>query len=292
MSQDEANRIARDEQRKRRLSRALRLALPTAAALGAGAAIAVAAIPGTDGTITGCYLTNTGNAPDLRIGSLRVIDPSMSPTLPGGGPNPAAVCLSDESMITWSQSGPTGPQGTPGAAGPQGAAGANGEQVLLPAVQFGFDNSAGAMFLKLDGVQGELNGGTFKGDIEISSFSFGGSNQGIGGSSSGAAAGRTSFSSFTITKPLDKSSAALESGALSGKDFKEVDVYFAHKEAKGQQEFLKIELKDVIISSYKTSAGGGGIPTETVVLNGDKAEATFLNGNSQSNILLKTQDSA
>ena len=65
------------------------------------------------------------------------------------------------------------------------------------------------------------------------------------------------------------------------------DVYFAHKDAKGQQEFLKIELKDAYISSYKTSSGGGGRPTETLVLTGDKADATFLNGNSQSNILLK-----
>jgi len=221
MSQDEANRIAREAQRKRRLSGALKLALPTAAALGAGAAIAVAAIPGTGGTITGCYLTSTANAPNLRIGQLRVIDPSMSPTLPGGGPNPAAVCLSDESMISWSQSGPTGPQGPPGAAGQQGLPGANGQQVLLPAVQFGFDNSAGPMFLKIDGVAGGLTGGAYKGDIEISSFSFGeGSTLGSTGASSGGGAGKTSFSSFTITKPLDKSSAALELGALSAKDFK------------------------------------------------------------------------
>jgi type VI secretion system secreted protein Hcp len=290
MSQDEANQIVREAQRKRRLSGALKLALPTAAALGAGAAIAVAAIPGAGGTITGCYLTNTGNAPDLRIGQLRVIDPSLSPTLPGGGPNPAAVCLSDESAISWSQSGPTGLQGPTGAAGAQGLPGANGQQVLLPAVQFGFDNSAGPMFLKLDGVTGGLTRGAYKGDIEISSFSFGeGNTPASTGASSGSGAGRTSFSSFTITKPLDKSSAALESGALSGKDFKEVDVYFAHKEAKGQQEFLKIELQDVLISSYKTSSGGG-IPTETLGLEAAKAEATFINGNSQSHILLKTLD--
>jgi type VI secretion system secreted protein Hcp len=292
MSQDEANRIAREAQRKRRRSGALKLALPTAAALGAGAAIAVAAIPGTDGTITGCYLTNTGNAPNLRIGQLRVIDPSMSPTLPGGGPNPAAVCLSDESMISWSQSGPTGPQGPAGAAGQQGLPGTNGQQVLLPAVQFGFDNSAGAMFLKIDGVQGGLTGGTYKGDFEISSFSFGeGRSLGSSGASSGAGAGKTSFSSFTITKPLDKSSTQLEQGALNDKHYKEADVYFAHKNAKGQQEFLKIELQEVLIASYKTNAGGVH-PSETLVLNAAKAEATFINGNTQSKILLKTLDTA
>lgn len=296
MSQDEANQIARDAQRKRRLAGALKLALPTAAALSAGAAIAVAAIPGADGTITGCYLTNTGNAPNLRIGQLRVIDPSMSPTLPGGGPNPAAVCLSDESMISWSQSGPTGLQGPAGAAGqpgPAGANGANGQQVLLPAVQFGFDNSAGAMFLKIDGLAGPLTGGTYKGDFEISSFSFGEgrSTLGTSGASSGGGAGKTSFSSFTITAPLDKSSVKLAQGALSGKDYKEADVYFAHKNAKGQQEFLKIELQDVLIASYETNSTGAK-PTETVILNVAKADATFINGNDQSKILLKTLDNA
>jgi type VI protein secretion system component Hcp len=296
MSQEEANQIAREAQRRRRLAGALKLALPTAAALGAGAAIAVAAIPGTDGTITGCYLTNTDSAPGLRIGQLRLVDPTLSPTLPGGGPNPAAVCLSDEAKISWSQSGPSGPQGPPGPAGQQGLPGANGAQVLLPAVQFGFDNSAGSMFLKLDGVSGEVKGGAFKDDFEISSFSFGdGSTHAASG---GAGAGKTSFSSFTITKPLDKSSAQLELGALSGKFFKEADVFFARKagkahESKGQQDFLELKLENVLISSYKASgAGGGQVPTETLVLNGIKGEATFISGNSSYKILLKPQGAA
>ena len=46
MSQDEANKIAREAQRRWRGHRMLTIALPTAAALGAGAAIAVGSIPG------------------------------------------------------------------------------------------------------------------------------------------------------------------------------------------------------------------------------------------------------
>lgn len=250
---------------------------------------------GSDGTITGCYLTNTGNAPGLRIGQLRLVDPSQAPTLPGGGPNPAAVCLTDETMVKWSQSGPAGPQGPPGstgATGQQGLPGANGQQVLLPAVQFGFDNSAGAMFLKLDGVPGELTGGTYKGDFEISSFSFGdGSVQGAARTGGGGAAGRTSVSSFTITRRFDKSSPSLELGSLSDKHFKEADVYFAHKGSTGQQEYLNFKLEDVVISSYKTN-GGAGVPTETIVLDGIKGEATFISGNTESKILLKPWSAA
>jgi hypothetical protein len=76
----------------------------TAAALVAGA-VAVAAIPGPDGTITGCY-SNTN-------GSLRVV-------------NAAANCVAGETVLTWSKTGPTGPKGPTGANGPKGATGPKG----------------------------------------------------------------------------------------------------------------------------------------------------------------------
>ncbi len=291
MSQQEANQIAQETQRKRRFGGALKFALPTAAALGAGAAIAVGAIPGSDGTITGCYLTNTANAPGLRDGQLRIIDPSLPAKLPSGGPNPTGACLSDESTISWSQAGPAGPQGPAGVNGGQGAAGPPGQGMLVPAVQFGFDNSAGKMFLKLDGVSGESSDSKHKGDIEISSFSFGaGRTQAHG---SGGGAGKTSFSSFTITKHFDKSSALLQKATLGGQHFKEADVFFARKAGKGQQDYLEIKLTDVLVSSYQTGGqGGGSIPIETIALDGIKGEATFISGNKKSNVLLKLQGGA
>lgn len=288
MSQHEANEIARETQRMWRSRRALKYALPTVAALGAGAAIAVAAIPGSDGVITGCYLTNTANAPGLRPGQLRVIDPSL-PKLPTGGPDPAGSCMSDEATISWNQSGPQGPQGTigtPGAPGVPGVQGAPGE--LLPAVQFGFDNSAGGMFLKIRGVQGESQDHKHKGDIEISSFSFGASNAGAQAHGGGGGAGKVSFSSFTITKHLDKSSALLQKAAIGGTHYKEVDVFFARKAGGTQQDYLEIKLQDVLISSYQAGgAGGGGGATEKLVLDGIKGEATFISGHKLSNVALK-----
>jgi len=156
------------------------------------------------------------------------------------------------------------------------------------------------MFLKLDGVQGESKAASYKGDIEISSFSFGdGSRQATGGAggagpTGGAGgAGRTSFSSFTITKRVDKTSPLLQLGSLVGKTYKEADVFFARKAGGGQQKYLEMKIEDVFISSYKTNgASGGAIPTETVVLDGIKGEATFITANSQSTILLKPQGAA
>jgi hypothetical protein len=76
--------------------------------LAIGATIAVAAIPGPGGVITGCYASSNG--------ALRVIDS-------------AASCAAGEQRITWNQKGPTGPRGPTGAngaKGPTGPKGANG----------------------------------------------------------------------------------------------------------------------------------------------------------------------
>jgi hypothetical protein len=60
--------------------------------------VAYAAIPGADGTISGCYRTIDG--------TLRVIDAEAGQT-----------CRSGEKPITWSQTGPPGPPGEPGEPG-------------------------------------------------------------------------------------------------------------------------------------------------------------------------------
>jgi hypothetical protein len=151
----------------------LKFGLPTVAALGAGAAVAVAAIPGGGGTITGCYITNPDGA---RYGALRVIDPSLrdDPRVPAE----QYSCDQDEATITWNQQGPQGPPGPQGAAGGNGSNGAPGAKgdtgtPLIGGTSFSLTNSAGKTFLKLDGIAGESTDKTHKGDIELDSFSLG-----------------------------------------------------------------------------------------------------------------------
>lgn len=84
-------------------------------AVAAFGAVAVAAIPDSNGRVTGCYSTSTG--------VLRVIDSSRS-------------CRSGEKRLRWNQTGLQGPRGAAGAAGPRGIAG--------PAGPSGADGSAGA----------------------------------------------------------------------------------------------------------------------------------------------------
>lgn len=74
-------------------------------------ALAAAAIPEPDGTITGCYRTNAGLLHPQ--GSLRVV-------------NAPSECRSSETALTWNQQGQPGPQGKPGPAGRQGNPGPKG----------------------------------------------------------------------------------------------------------------------------------------------------------------------
>src|SRR3954453_11277207 len=79
------------------------LALVAAIAVGTG--VATGAIPGGDGTITGCY--------KVKGGAVRVIDAESG-----------ATCATDEVKLSWSQKGPAGPAG---AAGPKGDKGDKGD---------------------------------------------------------------------------------------------------------------------------------------------------------------------
>lgn len=280
MSREEANRIVRAAERARRMRHAgLKLALPTAAALGAGAAFAIGAIPGGDGTITGCYVTNTDVVPGAsRYGELRVIDPSQPATLPSGGPNEQAVCFNGEQTITWNQRGPQGPQGPQGPAGSAGAPGANGRD-LIGSTTFGFDGTGGT-FLKLDGIAGEATQKDHKDWIDLSSFSLGGGTARSSGGGGGSGAGKTTISSFTITKTLDKSSPLLFQAAVSGKHFKLANVSFAKKTRGKVRDYLVFKFDTVFVSSIQQgSGGGGGAAKEAVTFSFQKATESFLGPN-------------
>lgn len=276
MSREEANRIVRAVERARRSRRAaLKVALPTAAALGAGAAIAIGSIPSGDGTITGCYVTNTDlvNAYSAAPGELRLIDPSKPATLPSGAPNPDGACLNGEATITWNQRGPQGPPGVQGPAGPAGSAGRD----LIGDTSFGFGGGS-STFLKLDGIKGETTAKTHKGEIAISSFSIGATQ--AHGSGGGAGAGKVSFSSFTITKRIDKASPLLFQGAAQGKHYKEAVISFAKTKRGKQTDYLEFKMTNVLISSIQDGTSQSSHqPVESISFNFAKIEEIFLGSN-------------
>jgi hypothetical protein len=213
---EEANGIAKaaEKQRRRRMWRApLKVVLPTAAALGAGAAVAVGAIPGSDHVITACY--NTINS-TTAYGALRVIDPSQSTADVASA---VYSCDPNENTITWNQQGPTGPQGTPGTQGvqgpqgpqgPTGTPGGNGAPgAILGNTTFSIEaGGSSQLFLKLDGISGPATQKAFKGAVELQSFAAGAEAPigNVGGASTGAGAGKVTVQTFQFVKRIDSTS--------------------------------------------------------------------------------------
>ena len=119
------------------------------------------------------------------------------------------------------------------------------------------------MFLKIDGIDGESRDAKHKGEIEVLSFSWGITNSGGGG----GAAGKVTPDEFSIIKALDKATPQLFERCCEGTHVPAVQLTLAGSSIKGeQQEYLKIKLTDVLITSYKTggSTGGGAIPVESL----------------------------
>jgi type VI secretion system secreted protein Hcp len=268
--------------------RALQIALPTAAALGAGAAVAVGSIGG-GGTITGCYagpngITISGFAGGPGAiappGTLRVIDPSKS-TLPNATPDEYRCRAKEESTITWNQQGTPGPQGSagsqglpgvqglPGAQGTVGAPGAPGTP-LLGDTSFGISGN-GHTFLKIDGIDGGATDKTHKSWISVDSFSLGAHSSGGGGG-----AGKTTIQSFTITKSIDKSSPLLFLGSAGGKNYKEMVLSFARKAGGTQMDYLKFTFDNVLISGITDGTSQNETPKEQVTFNFQKCKETFV----------------
>src|SRR3954447_5452122 len=112
--------------------------LAVVATVAVGTGVATGAIPGGDGTITGCY--------KVKGGAVRVIDAESG-----------ATCSSDEVKLSWSQKGPAGPAGAAGPKGdkgdpgPAGPAGCDAARLLLcPDADL---TSGQTMILSIDGYE-------------------------------------------------------------------------------------------------------------------------------------------
>jgi type VI protein secretion system component Hcp len=124
---------------------------------------------------------------------------------------------------------------------------------LVPAVK-----PAGT--LAIDGVRGDRSDGqmdvlTISGNCEPAAAAAASPRD----AATGQTSGKRMHKPFVITKEVDKASPLLAQAAASGKKIPKVKV---------KQEYMTFELKDVIVTSYKTSGGGSGkAPTESFTLN-------------------------
>jgi type VI secretion system secreted protein Hcp len=133
-----------------------------------------------------------------------------------------------------------------------------------------------AAYIKFDGVDGEATDARHKNWSDLQSVSFGikvETTTGAGGSTSRPVAGEVN-----CVKVLDKSSPLLMRRLVLGEVIPTLTIEFTRSTAAGDEPYLKYELKDVLISSYSISPGGGGegeVPTETLSLNYGEIKVTY-----------------
>jgi type VI secretion system secreted protein Hcp len=219
--------------------RALRIALPAALALGAGTAVAIAAIPASDGTIHACRAT-TGTP----TGAVRIVDETDT-------------CAASEQALTWNQTGPTGPSGPSGPAGPPGDTGTSGTGSFggTDTGSSGAAQGAGPsadIFLRLDGIPGESTDDDHKGEIDVEAFTF----------NAKRASGKVRFSPLRVIKVYDASSPRLMQAAASGRHIRSATLTFRRSADPSGVEFLVYKLSDVTVASYQE--GGANADERTL----------------------------
>jgi type VI secretion system secreted protein Hcp len=131
------------------------------------------------------------------------------------------------------------------------------------------------MFLKIEGVPGESQDKTHKAEIDVLSWSWGGSQSGTGHSGGGSGAGKVSFQDLSITKYVDKASPTLMQFMANGKHISKA-VLVVRKAGEHPLEYVKLTMEDVLVSSVSTGGSGGEDRiTEHLSLNFSKLEYAY-----------------
>lgn len=123
-------------------------------------------------------------------------------------------------------------------------------------------------FLKLDGIKGESQDKTHKDEIDVLSWSWGGSQSGTTHMGSGSGGGKVSFQDLSVTKYVDKSTPALMKHLATGKHIGKGWLYVRKAAGDSPIEYIKIDMKDIIVTNV--SSGGHGAEdriTESLTLN-------------------------
>ncbi len=123
------------------------------------------------------------------------------------------------------------------------------------------------MFIKIGDIKGESLDDSHKGEIDVLAWSWGMSQSGSTHMGSGSGAGKVAVQDISVTHYVDSASAALISACCTGKHYPEAKLT-VRKAGDKPLEYIKLTMKDVIITSVSTGGSGGEDRlTENVSLN-------------------------
>ena len=119
--------------------------------------------------------------------------------------------------------------------------------------------------VKIDGIKGEATTDKHKDEIEVLSWHFGVTHP-VSYSGTGMSGGKANVHDLTLEKHICKASPNLWKYCLNAKHLPEI-VLTQHRSGEGAIDYVKITLKDAMISGVQTSGSHGGeVPRESVTI--------------------------
>ncbi len=131
-------------------------------------------------------------------------------------------------------------------------------------------------FLKIKGIEGESQDDKHKGEIDLESWSWGETQSGTHAGGGGGGAGRVSMQDFHFVMKVNKASPKLFLACASGEHIGEA-VLTCRKAGGNQEEYLKVKMSDLLVSSFQTggAASSGIVPTDQISLTFAKIEFEY-----------------
>jgi type VI secretion system secreted protein Hcp len=124
------------------------------------------------------------------------------------------------------------------------------------------------MCLKLDGIKGESRIEKHQAEIDVLSWSWGGTQSGSSHIATGSGTGKVDFHDLSVTKYIDSATPKLIISMATGKYIKEATLTVRKVGGKTPVEYVKLIMKDCLISSIQSGGGGGDDRLmETISLN-------------------------
>lgn len=132
-----------------------------------------------------------------------------------------------------------------------------------------------AIYLKIDGIDGDVTAAGHEDSIECQSVQWGVQRpiHTPTGTSQERESGPPSVSDITVTKTVDRASPKLFADACAGR-VRSVKIDFV-RISEAMETYLRYELSNALISGYSVSANGGR-PTESVSFNFTKIVITYI----------------
>ena len=137
-------------------------------------------------------------------------------------------------------------------------------------------------YLVVAGIKGESQREGHEGEIEVISFSFGGSNPSSVGMGGGGGTGTVALSSFNVMKKTDATSCEMFQAMCDGTHFDEaVLVLYKSGGAAGALPYLVYNFEELYVDGINWSGaeGGDNIPMESVSFSFGRIEITYTEQN-------------